>query len=48
MNELYEKYHSKGLQIIAYPCSQFTANLMMDEEEIAKFKEDYNIRFPIM
>ncbi len=46
LQELYNKYHDKGLEILDFPCNQFANQAPETDEEIDKFcKEKYNTTF---
>ena len=48
LQELYEKYQSKGLEILAFPCNQFANQEPRSEEEISSFcKMNYGVTFPL-
>jgi glutathione peroxidase-family protein len=45
---LYDKYHSQGLEILAFPCNQFGAQEPNDEPEILHFlRANYQVTFPV-
>lgn len=49
LEDIYEKYHSKGLEIIDIPCNQFGRQAPGSEKEITEFcKLNYNTKFPQM
>ncbi|MBR2832428.1 MAG: glutathione peroxidase [Oscillospiraceae bacterium] len=49
LEELYEKYHDKGLEIIDIPCNQFAGQAPGTDEEIHEFCTlKYNTKFPQM
>ena len=49
LEEMYEKYHDKGLEIIDIPCNQFKEQAPESDEEIHNFCTlNYNIKFPQM
>lgn len=49
LEELYQKYQSKGLIVLGMPCNQFGAQEPKGEEEIASFCElNYKVTFPLM
>lgn len=49
LEELYEKYHSKGFVILGFPCNQFGAQEPGNNEEIQSFcKLTYDVSFPVM
>lgn len=49
LEKLYEKYHSKGLEIIDIPCNQFGSQAPGTDEEIHSFCQlNYNTQFPQM
>ncbi|GMH70682.1 hypothetical protein TL16_g05470, partial [Triparma laevis f. inornata] len=39
--ELYDKYHERGLEILAFPCNQFGAQEPKSHEEILQFAAKY-------
>jgi len=39
--KLYDEYHSRGLEIICYPCNQFGAQEPKSHEEILQFVSKY-------
>lgn len=49
LEEMYEKYHDKGLEIIDVPCNQFAGQAPGSDEEIHEFCTlNYNTQFPQM
>ncbi|MCR4842975.1 MAG: glutathione peroxidase [Eubacterium sp.] len=49
LEELYEKYHDKGLEIVDVPCNQFAGQTPGTDEEIHEFCTlKYNTQFPQM
>ena len=49
MEEMYEKYHEKGFEIIDVPCNQVAGQTPGTDEEIREFCTlKYNTRFPQM
>ncbi len=49
LEEMYEKYHERGLEIIDVPCNQFASQAPGSDEEITQFCTlHYNTRFPQM
>ena len=49
LEELYELYHDKGLEIIDIPCNQFAGQTPGTDEEIHEFCTlKYNTKFPQM
>ncbi len=49
LEEIYEKYHDKGLEIIDIPCNQFMNQAPESDEEIHEFCTlNYNTQFPQM
>ncbi len=49
LQTMYQKYHSKGLEILAFPCNQFGAQEQNDDPAIAQFVQDqYHVTFPLM
>lgn len=49
MEELYEKYHEQGLEIIDVPCNQFAGQTPGTDDEIHEFCTlKYNTQFPQM
>ncbi len=48
LEELYEKFHGKGLEVLGFPCNQFGAQEPGTEAEIAQFCElNYGVKFPM-
>jgi len=48
LEELYEKFHGKGLEVLGFPCNQFGAQEPGTEKEIAQFCElNYGVTFPM-
>ena len=49
LEEIYEKYHDRGLEIIDIPCNQFAGQTPGTDEEIHEFCTlKYNTQFPQM
>ena len=49
LEEMYEKYHDKGLEIVDVPCNQFAGQTPGTDEEIHEFCTlKYNTQFPQM
>ena len=49
LEEMYEKYHDRGLEIIDIPCNQFAGQAPGTDEEIHEFCTlKYNTQFPQM
>lgn len=49
IEEMYEKYHEKGLEILDIPCNQFAGQTPGTDEEIHEFCTlKYNTQFPQM
>ena len=49
LEEMYEKYHEKGLEIIDIPCNQFMGQAPGTDEQIHEFCTlKYNTKFPQM
>ena len=47
LEELYEKYHAEGLEILDFPCNQFGAQAPGTIQEIHQFcTANFNIQFP--
>ena len=48
LQKLYEKYNSKGLEVLGFPCNQFKGQEPGTNEEIQLFCEErYNVSFKI-
>jgi glutathione peroxidase len=48
LQEIYEKYNSKGFEILAFPCNQFLNQEPGTNLEISNFcKTNYGVSFPI-
>jgi glutathione peroxidase len=49
LQKLYEKYNSKGFEILGFPCNQFAEQEPGNNEEVKKFCEiNYGVTFPIL
>ncbi|WP_413289973.1 glutathione peroxidase [Bdellovibrio sp. HCB337] len=49
LEDLYQKFHSKGFTILGFPCNQFGAQEPGNNEEIQSFcKLTYDVTFPVM
>jgi len=49
LQSLYEQYHSKGLEILGFPCNQFGSQEPGSHEDIQAFCEtNYKITFPLL
>lgn len=47
LENLYEKYHAQGFEILDFPCNQFGQQAPGTEEEIVSFCQlKYNVSFP--
>jgi len=48
LQELYQKHHTQGLEVLAFPCNQFQQQEKGSNEEIKKFCDlRFNIKFPL-
>lgn len=48
LQELYDKYHEQGFEVLGFPCNQFGAQEPGDEGEIASFCDlTYGVNFPM-
>jgi len=48
LQQLYEKYHAQGFEILGFPCNQFGNQEPGTEEEIKQFvKTKYGVTFPM-
>jgi glutathione peroxidase len=48
LQELYSKYHAKGLEVLAFPCDQFGHQEPGSDEEIKSFCDlNYGFTFPL-
>jgi len=49
LQQLYDQYHDKGLEILAFPCNQFAKQESGTNEEIQEFCQiNYGLTFPVM
>lgn len=49
LQQLYEKYHDQGLEIVAFPCNQFGNQEPGTHEEIVQFtRETFHVTFTIL
>ncbi|WP_322795660.1 glutathione peroxidase [Tepidiforma sp.] len=48
LQELYDRYHDRGFEILAFPANDFMGQEPGTNEEIARFCElNYNVTFPL-
>ena len=48
LQELYAKYHDKGLEVLGFPCDQFGHQEPGSDDEIKSFCEvNYGVNFPL-
>lgn len=47
LTDMYDRLHSKGLEILAFPCNQFGEQEPGTNEEIKLFVENYGVKFPV-
>jgi glutathione peroxidase len=48
LQELYERYSARGLEILGFPCNQFGKQEPGDAEQIANFcEQNYGVSFPM-
>ena len=48
LESLYEKMHSRGLEVLGFPCNQFGAQEPGTEKEIESFCDlNYGVKFPL-
>ena len=48
LQALHERYHTRGLRVIAFPCNQFLKQESGSNEEIQTFCERFSVTFPVM
>ena len=48
LQALHERYHGRGLRVIAFPCNQFLKQESGSNEEIQTFCERFSVTFPVM
>ncbi len=49
LEQLHQKYHDKGLVILAFPCNQFGAQEPGTDNDIRQFCQlNYGVTFPVM
>jgi glutathione peroxidase len=49
LQALYDRFHSRGLEILAFPCNQFGAQEPGSDSEIQNFCSlNYGVQFPVM
>ncbi len=46
--ELYQRYHQRGLEILAFPCNQFGEQEPASNEEIQMFVKNFGVTFPVL
>jgi glutathione peroxidase len=48
LEKLYQKYHERGFEVLAFPCNQFGGQEPGSESEIREFcSTKYNVTFPV-
>jgi len=48
LQQLYERYHDRGFEILGFPCNQFMGQEPGSEEQIAEFcSVNYGVGFPL-
>jgi glutathione peroxidase len=48
LQELYERYSARGLEVLGFPCNQFGKQEPGDAEQIASFcEQNYGVSFPM-
>ncbi|MFC5476202.1 glutathione peroxidase [Paraherbaspirillum soli] len=48
LEEIYQKYHAQGFEVLGFPCNQFGAQEPGNAEEIGAFCEkNYGVTFPL-
>lgn len=48
LEELYEQFHTKGLEVLGFPCNQFGSQEPGSEKDIQEFCSlTYNVKFPM-
>lgn len=45
--DLYEKYHKRGLEILAFPCNQFGEQEPGTNADIQMFVKNFGVTFPV-
>ena len=49
LEEIYKKYHSRGFEILGFPCNQFGSQEPGNNDEIQEFCQlNFGVTFPIM
>lgn len=49
LQKLYDEYHDKGLEILAFPCNQFGKQEAGSNDQIQEFCQiNYGLTFPVM
>lgn len=48
LQQLYDKFAPKGLEILAFPCNNFAGQEPGTEEEIEAFVRSRNVSFPVL
>lgn len=48
LQALHERYHARGLRVIAFPCNQFLKQESGSNEEIQTFCRRFSVTFPVM
>src|SRR5690606_24834716 len=49
LEEIWQRYKDRGLQVLGFPCNQFGGQEPGDEEEIRRFCDlNYSVTFPVL
>lgn len=48
LQEIYEKHHTAGLQILAFPCNNFLSQESQCNLDIQKFTKNKGVTFPVL
>lgn len=48
LEDIYQRYHPRGLEVLGFPCNQFGAQEPGEADEIASFcQKNYGVAFPM-
>jgi glutathione peroxidase len=48
LNDLYDRYKHRGLEILAFPCNQFGEQEPLSDADIHQFVANYGVSFPVL